>query len=152
MMTVAQLIVSDVVPLRERGKYQGILGSVVALAHGIGPIVGGALASQSRNSWRWTFRLNLPLTVMTTLCALFFMPLKKVEGDWKRKLKAIDFFGAFLALAGTVGLILGLTWAGGQYAWDSAAVIAPLVVGAVICIGFVIWQWKGPKYPLVPGE
>ena len=81
LMTIAQMIVSDVVPLRERGKYQGILGSVVALANGIGPIIGGALASQSKDSWRWIFRLNLPLTVLTTLCALFLMPLKKVEGD-----------------------------------------------------------------------
>jgi hypothetical protein len=80
------------------------------------------------------------------------MPLKKVEGDWKLKLKAIDFFGAFLALGGTVVLILGLTWAGSQYAWDSAAVIAPLVVGFVICVGFVVWQWKGARYPLVPRE
>jgi MFS family permease len=83
MTTVAQMIVSDVVPLRERGKYQGIMGSVVALAHGIGPIIGGALASQSPNSWRWIFRLNLPLTGITTACAMFLMPLKKVEGDWK---------------------------------------------------------------------
>lgn len=66
-MTVAQMIVSDIVPLRERGKYQGILvhflksvpedklthfkGSVVALAHGVGPIIGGALASQGHGSW-----------------------------------------------------------------------------------------------------
>ncbi|KAK2812229.1 hypothetical protein FQN50_001587 [Emmonsiellopsis sp. PD_5] len=52
LMTVAQMIVSDVVPLRERGKYQGILGSVVAIAHGIGPVIGGSLASMSKDSWR----------------------------------------------------------------------------------------------------
>ncbi|PPJ50779.1 hypothetical protein CBER1_07462 [Cercospora berteroae] len=150
MMTVAQMIVSDVVPLRERGKYQGILGSVVALAHGVGPIVGGAFAESGRQGWRWIFRLNLPLTAITTLCAMFLMPLKKVEGDWKLKLKAIDFFGAFLALGGTVVLVLGLTWAGSQYAWNSAAVIAPLVVGFCTSAAFVLWQWKGPRYPLVP--
>lgn len=150
IMTVAQLIVSDVVPLRERGKYQGILGSVVAIAHGIGPVIGGALASQSRDSWRWIFRLNLPLTFITTLCAIFLMPLKKVEGDWKLKLKAIDFFGVLLALGATTMLILGLTWAGAQQAWKSAAVIAPLVIGGVVSVGFVLWQWKGPRYPLVP--
>lgn len=82
-MTVAQLIVSDVVPLRERGKYQGILGAVVAIANGIGPVIGGALSSKSRESWRWIFRLNLPLTLLTTAGVLFFMPLKKVEGNWK---------------------------------------------------------------------
>lgn len=76
LMTVAQLIVSDIVPLRERGKYQGILvgrdtawtrlsvltqqGSVVALANGIGPVIGGALASQSHDSWSVRSSSGLP--------------------------------------------------------------------------------------------
>ncbi|KAL4787605.1 major facilitator superfamily domain-containing protein [Aspergillus varians] len=150
LMTVAQMIVSDVVPLRERGKYQGILGAVVALSNGIGPVVGGALSSISEDSWRWIFRLNLPLTALTTLCVLFFMPLRKVTGDWKIKLKAIDFVGASLALGGTVVLLLGLTWGGGEYPWDSAHVIATLIVGFAVCVGFVLWQWKGARYPLMP--
>lgn len=149
-MTVAQMIVSDVVPLQERGKYQGILGAVVAIANGIGPVVGGALASISEDSWRWIFRLNLPLTAITTLCVLFFMPLRSVEGDWKLKVKAIDFFGALLALGGTSVLLLGLNWGGGEYEWNSAHVIATLIVGFVISVAFVAWQWKGARIPLVP--
>ncbi|KAI4917137.1 hypothetical protein J4E90_003644 [Alternaria incomplexa] len=150
LMTVAQMIVSDIVPLRERGKYQGILGSVVALANGIGPVIGGALASQSHDSWRWIFRLNLFLCVLTTGSVMFFMPLRKVNGSWKRKLAAIDFFGAFLALAGSALLVLALTWAGGEYAWGSAHVIATLVVGIAVSAIFVAWQWKGTSVPLIP--
>ncbi|XHF98929.1 hypothetical protein AWENTII_002459 [Aspergillus wentii] len=150
LMTVAQMIVSDVVPLRERGKYQGILGAVVAIANGVGPVVGGALSSISEDSWRWIFRLNLPLTALTTLCVFFFMPLRKVTGDWKVKLKAIDFFGAVLALGGTAVLLLGLTWGGGEYSWNSAHVIATIVVGFAISVCFVLWQWKGTSTPLVP--
>ncbi|KAJ4341230.1 hypothetical protein N0V87_001971 [Didymella glomerata] len=149
LMTVAQLIVSDIVPLRERGKYQGILGSVVALANGIGPVIGGALASQSHDSWRWIFRLNLFMSAFTTACVFFFMPLKKVYGSWKQKLAAIDFFGVVLALAGSTLLVLALTWAGGEYAWSSAHVVATLVVGIATMTGFVLWQWKGTKVPLV---
>ncbi|KAI4961013.1 hypothetical protein J4E86_000038 [Alternaria arbusti] len=150
LMTVAQMIVSDIVPLRERGKYQGILGSVVALANGIGPVIGGALASQSHDSWRWIFRLNLFLCVLTTGSVMFFMPLRKVNGSWKRKLAAIDFFGAFLALAGSALLVLALTWAGGEYAWGSAHVIATLIVGIAVSAIFVAWQWKGTSVPLIP--
>ncbi|KAJ5019080.1 Efflux pump dotC [Colletotrichum sp. SAR 10_99] len=150
LMTVAQMIVSDVVPLRERGKYQGILGAVVAIANGIGPVIGGALASQSRDSWRWIFRLNMPLTLLCTVCVIFFMPLRKVEGNWKMKLKAVDFVGSGLALAGTSVLMLGLTWGGGEYPWNSAHVIATIVVGFVVCVAFVMWQWQGAKFPLVP--
>ncbi|KAL1953279.1 hypothetical protein VTO42DRAFT_3313 [Malbranchea cinnamomea] len=150
LMTIAQMIVSDVVPLRERGKYQGILGAVVALSNGIGPIIGGALSSVSPDSWRWIFRLNMPLTVLSAACVLFFMPLRKVEGDWKLKLRAVDFFGAFLALGGTSVLLLGLTWGGGEYPWKSAHVIATLVVGFAVSAAFMLWQWKGASCPLVP--
>ncbi|KAI1177552.1 major facilitator superfamily domain-containing protein [Nemania sp. FL0916] len=150
LMTVAQLIVSDVVPLRERGKYQGILGAVVAIANGIGPVIGGALSSASKDGWRNIFRLSLPLTALTTLCVIFFMPLKKVEGNWKLKLKAVDFIGIALTLSGTVIFLLGLTWGGVDYPWNSPHVIATLVVGFVLSVCFVLWQWKGAKYPLIP--
>ncbi|KAK7527606.1 putative MFS drug transporter [Phyllosticta citriasiana] len=150
LMTVAQMIVSDVVPLRERGKYQGILGAFVALGNGVGPVIGGALASQSHDSWRWIFRLNLPLSVIMVGCVVFFMPLKKVQGDWKLKIKAIDFFGAGLALGGSSVLVLALTWAGSEYEWNSAHVIATFVVGIFVCIIFMLWQWRGTSVPLVP--
>ncbi|RSL50241.1 hypothetical protein CEP53_008874 [Fusarium sp. AF-6] len=150
LMTVAQLIVSDVVPLRERGKYQGILGAVVAIANGVGPVIGGALSSKSQDSWRWIFRMQLPLTLFTTCCVLFSMPLKKVEGDWRLKLKAVDFLGIFLALAGMTIVILGLTWGGNDFSWNSVQVITTLVVGTAVSVAFILWQWKGPRYPLIP--
>ncbi|KAI4864959.1 MFS general substrate transporter [Hypoxylon rubiginosum] len=137
LMTVAQTIVSDV-------------GAVVAIANGIGPVIGGSLSSISEDSWRWIFRLNLPLTLLTTCCVIFIMPLKKVDGDWRMKLKAVDFLGIALTLSGVTVLMLGLTWGGSEYPWESAAVITTLVLGFVLCVGFVLWQWRGPRYPLVP--
>lgn len=80
----------------------------------------------------------------------FFVSLRKVAGDWKAKLRAIDLFGAFLALGGTSVFLMGLTWGGGEYEWQSMHVIVALVVGFVISVAFVVWQWKGTTVPLVP--
>ncbi|KAF2010003.1 putative MFS drug transporter [Aaosphaeria arxii CBS 175.79] len=150
LMTLAQTIVSDVVSLRERGKYQGILGAVVALANGIGPIIGASLTSISPESWRWIFRLNLPLTAVSTVAIVYMMPLKRVQGSWIFKLKAIDFAGALLTLTASTCLVLSLTWAGIDHPWHSAAVITPLILGVVLLAAFVIWEGIGPKYPLMP--
>lgn len=83
LMSIAQIIVGDVVPLRERGKYQGILGSVVALANGIGPLIGGALSGTGKDGWRNIFRLNLPLSALCAVCVTLLMPLRPVQGGWK---------------------------------------------------------------------
>ncbi|EKG13587.1 hypothetical protein MPH_09267 [Macrophomina phaseolina MS6] len=150
LVTGSQMVVSDVVPLRDRGKYQGILASAMAIANAVGPILGGVLASQSSQSWRWIFRLNMSLTAFMVLAVTFFMPLRRVQGSWKVKLKAIDFFGAFLALAASTVLTLGFTWAGGQHPWMSVQVVSTLAVGGLASVSFVLWQWRGAKLPLIP--
>ncbi|KAJ7835560.1 MFS drug transporter [Mycena olivaceomarginata] len=148
LSTVAQIIVSDVVSLRERGKYQGILGASVALSYGVGPIIGGLFVEHS--TWRWIFWLTLPLTVGSAAAVYFFMPLKTVEGDWRQKLGRIDFIGSLLILLASVLLVLSLTWASGSYQWRNPHVFATLIVGGVISVAFVIWEWKVPAFPVIP--
>ncbi|TKX23168.1 MFS transporter-like protein 77 [Elsinoe australis] len=150
LATVAQAIVSDVVPLRERGKWQGILGAAVAIAHGVGPIVGGAFVEIGGDSWRWIFRLNLPLSAIVTLCVIFMMPLKKVHGNWLTKFLAVDWAGMLLTLASSTLLVLGLIWAGGDHPWLSAHVITTLISGVVVALLFLLWQAHGATLPLVP--
>ncbi|ESK82344.1 mfs drug transporter [Moniliophthora roreri MCA 2997] len=148
MPTIGQVIVSDTVSLRERGKYQGILGASVALAYGIGPVIGGAFVESS--TWRWIFRLLLPLTAISAACCYFFMPLKQVDSDWKVKLRRVDFMGSFLVLAGSTLIVMALTWGGGTYAWNDAHVVAPLCIGTALAVAFVLWEGFWPKYPLLP--
>ncbi|WPH01865.1 major facilitator superfamily domain-containing protein [Acrodontium crateriforme] len=150
LMTIAQAIVSDVVTLRERGKYQGILGAVVAIANGIGPVIGGALSSTGPEGWRWIFRMEMPISVLTALAVIFFMPLKEVTGSVRQKILAIDFPGIFLALGSSAMIVLALTWAGGEYAWSSPHVLSTLIVGLAVSIAFVLWQWKGTSKPMIP--
>jgi hypothetical protein len=73
-----------------------------------------------------------------------------IDANHDRKMAAIDFFGAFLALSGSALLVLALTWAGGEHTWNSSHVVASLVVGIFTSICFVFWQWKGTVVPLVP--
>ncbi|KAJ7732120.1 putative MFS transporter [Mycena metata] len=148
LSTVAQIIVSDIVSLRERGKYQGILGISVAISYGVGPVIGGVLTEQS--TWRWIFWLTCPCTVASAIAVFFFMPLKKVEGDWKTKLGRIDFIGSLLILLASTLLVLSLTWASGSYKWKNPHVFAPLVLGGVISIVFILWEWKVPAFPVIP--
>ncbi|KAG9126242.1 hypothetical protein FRC07_004296 [Ceratobasidium sp. 392] len=136
--TIGQIIVSDVVSLRQRGKYQGILGSSVALANGVGPLIGGALAGTSSGGWRWIFRLELPLAVFLAVAVIFFMPLKPVEGSILKKLAKVDFIGAALALLGTTTLVLGISWGGSEYPWNSGHVIGTLVAGGVSSIAIFL--------------
>ncbi|KNE97857.1 hypothetical protein PSTG_08879 [Puccinia striiformis f. sp. tritici PST-78] len=148
LMTVAQVIVSDVVSLRQRGKYQGILGAATAISNGIGPLLGASFAHGNR--WRWIFRINMPLAILCGLAAIFFMPLKKVSGSWKKKLGQIDFAGSALTLTSTCLFILGLTWAGVRYPWSSQQVVIPLCFSALTAGLFVIWQWKFASIPVMP--
>ncbi|KAJ7503361.1 cephamycin export protein cmcT [Mycena galericulata] len=148
LSTVAQIIVSDVVSLRERGKYQGILGASVAISYGCGPVLGGLFVEHS--TWRWIFWLTLPLTVLSAAAVYFFMPLKTVEGDWKEKLRRIDFVGSLLILFASTLLVLSLTWASGSYEWQNSHVTATLVLGCVVSVAFVLWEWKFPPFPVIP--
>lgn len=80
------------------------------------------------------------------------MPLRKVDGDWRKKLAAIDFFGAFFALTGSGVLVLSLTWAGGEYAWNSAQVIASLVMGVMVSACFLLLAMERDLCPFGTDE
>lgn len=90
--------VSDIVSLRERGRYQGILEVVIAISNGIGPVLGGVISEKA--SWRYIFWLNLPLCALSVLVIAKFLPLKRVGGGAMEKLVKIDYLGSFLTILG----------------------------------------------------
>ncbi|KAF9238665.1 major facilitator superfamily domain-containing protein [Melanogaster broomeanus] len=139
-----QIIVSDVVSLRDRGKYQGIIGVVVAIGYAIGPPLGGALSEKV--SWRWCFWVNIPVSLCATCVVLLVLPLKPVEGD----LLAVDYLGAGLTLLGSTLVVLPLIWGGVTFPWNSPVVLAPLCSGVLVIFLFCWWEWKGADLPIVP--
>ncbi|KAF5389690.1 hypothetical protein D9757_006024 [Collybiopsis confluens] len=143
-----QIIISDIISLRERGKYQGIIGGVVALGYTIGPVIGGVLAEKV--SWRWCFWITLPLSLAATVVVVAVLPLKPVEGDMRKKLLVVDYLGAILTLIGCTLIMLPLIWGGVTFPWASAVVLAPLCSGFLVFLIFCIWEWKGARLPIVP--
>ncbi|TXT11261.1 hypothetical protein VHUM_02012 [Vanrija humicola] len=148
ILTLAMIIISDVVSLKDRGKYQGITGGVVAIANSLGPILGGIFTEKV--TWRWCFYINLPLTALAIVTIIFLLPLKPVHGSVREKLRKLDYYGSLLTLAWAVLVLLALSWGGTQYAWSSAAVIAPLVLGGLLLILFIFVEAKLVPLPLIP--
>src|SRR2546421_9985653 len=127
LQPIAIAIIGDLFPPRERGKWQGVSGSVYALAAILGPLAGGWITDNA--SWRWVFYLNVPFGIVALLVLMFLMPtLRRNVGK-----VTIDFVGAALLILGTVPLLLGFTLAGNQYAWLSPQILG-LFGGAVVVL------------------
>ncbi|KAJ5606312.1 hypothetical protein N7510_009093 [Penicillium lagena] len=148
ILTSVMIVVSDVVSLKKRGTYQGILGMVVALSNSLGPLIGGLFTEKV--SWRWCFYINIPLTSISIFVVAFVLPLKRVKGDVKGKLKKIDYLGCATMLISAILILLPISWGGTKYAWSSAGVIAPLVLGIVFFGIFVLIELKLAALPLIP--
>ena len=104
MQSVALIIISDITTLENRGKFQGILGAIIAVANGLGPFIGGAFVEHL--SWRWTFWIVPMLAIPAGLIIFFFLPLKYTSSNTKEKMKKVDFGGVVLNLAGVILILV----------------------------------------------
>ena len=105
LMTLAFIIISDVVPPRERGRYQGLFGAVFGLSSVAGPLVGGYFAE---TNWRWIFYINVPLAILAIVVCYHVMRLV----PFQRREHTVDWIGAALLVAGVSCLLLALSWGG----------------------------------------
>jgi EmrB/QacA subfamily drug resistance transporter len=142
LMTLAQTTVGDLIEPRERGRYQGLFGAVFAACSVIGPLLGGIITDAL--SWRWIFYVNLPVGVAAfALIAIGLRhPCRIVE-------HTIDYAGAVWLTAGTVSLLLLLSWGGGVFPWLSPA-IAGLAATAALFYGLLVWQENRTPEPILP--
>ncbi|GJE94802.1 MFS general substrate transporter [Phanerochaete sordida] len=148
IITMVLIIVSDIVSLKDRGKYQGINEAVIALSNGFGPVIGGLFAEYT--TWRWAFWINLPLGGIAIAVGIWLLPLKKVHGAMREKLVQIDYVGSFLTIASSILLLLGLNWGGVTYPWGSAPVLVPLLLGGAVFALFLFWEARFAKLPIIP--
>src|SRR5436309_12945513 len=112
-------VIGNVVPPRDRGRWQGLIGAVFAASSIIGPAVGGFIVDNA--SWRWVFLVNLPVGAVALVVIVLTMPRRAPQTE-----HAIDWLGAGLLAAGTAALLMGLVWGGKSYPWTSGHVIGAL--------------------------
>ncbi|GAA6035578.1 hypothetical protein JCM8097_004910 [Rhodosporidiobolus ruineniae] len=147
ILTMTEIVITDLVPLAERGAYFGIIGAVWALASAIGPPIGGALASGG--AWRWLFYLNLPLTGIAIVLVALFLRVKAPQTTTMEKLEQMDYANLIFVAASTA-TVLGLTWGGVTYSWSSYKVLVPLILGLAGIAAFLYVEKRFVKYPTVP--
>ncbi|MFB7780952.1 MDR family MFS transporter [Streptomyces bauhiniae] len=142
LMVGVMAIIGDLIPPRERGKYQGMMAGVMALAMIGGPLVGGTITDNW--GWRWTFYINLPLGAVALALVSAVLHLPK-----KRSKAGIDYLGVVLLTVGITAIVLVTTWGGTEYAWTSARIMELTALGVVSLVGFVFWQTKAAE-PVLP--
>ncbi|GBE86280.1 Efflux pump FUS6 [Sparassis crispa] len=150
ILNLTEIIVSDLVPLAERGTYQGFIGLTWAFASAIGPPIGGALAQKA--SWRWIFFINLPLTGVSFTLVVIFLRVRTPHGSIKQKLSRIDWIGNVIIMAGSTLVVIALTWGGIAYPWNSARVLAMLIIGLALIGVFFVYEAKVPAKPTIPWD
>ncbi|MFE1995124.1 MDR family MFS transporter [Streptomyces parvulus] len=142
LMVGVMAIIGDLIPPRERGKYQGMMAGVMALAMIGGPLVGGTITDHW--GWRWSFYINLPLGAIALVAVSAVLHLPK-----KRSQAQIDYLGAALLTVGITAVVLVTTWGGTEYAWTSARIMELTGIGVAALVGFVFWQTRAAE-PIVP--
>ncbi|KAJ2756907.1 hypothetical protein GGI19_000495 [Coemansia pectinata] len=145
--TMVQLILIDMLPLRERSTYMSFMSMASTAAVVSGPIIGGAITDHW--VWRWCFYLNLPICAVIAAISFLAVGNKATTGTAKEKLARIDFAGAFTLMAGLVLFILSLNWGGKTYPWRSAAVIVTLTLSFLLFIAFVYIETKVAREPII---
>ncbi|KAF9445146.1 member of the major facilitator superfamily [Macrolepiota fuliginosa MF-IS2] len=153
MQTLVSIIMSDLVPLRSRGTWQGIINIVWSCGNTVGASLGGYLADTI--GWRWVFYIQFPLAIASALSVYFFLSLPPPPGasgpdaDFKTKLRRIDFTGAATLILAIFFLLMGFD-RGGDIGWDNQLTLSLLVGFVVFAFAFGLTETRFAAEPFAP--
>jgi EmrB/QacA subfamily drug resistance transporter len=142
LMALVFAIVGEVVPLNQRGRYQGYFGAVFAISSVAGPLLGGLFTDHL--SWHWIFFINVPLGLLA-----LYAVATKLHLPIRRSPHRIDYAGAALLSVAAVSLLLVSVWGGIEFAWTSAEIIG-LIAASLGFTGLFIWRETKAAEPIIP--
>lgn len=142
LLVLSMAIVGDLVPPRDRGRYQGLFGAVFGATSVLGPLLGGLFTEHL--SWRWVFYINLPLgaVALIVIAGVLHLPVRAQK-------HVIDYLGTFLIASLATCLVLVASLGGTTWAWDSPQVIGLSVLGVLLIGAFVAVERRAAE-PVLP--
>ncbi|MER5755079.1 MFS transporter [Streptomyces sp. NPDC002088] len=142
LMVLSMAIVGDIVPPRERGRYQGLFGAVFGATSVLGPLLGGLFTEHL--SWRWVFYVNLPVGVvaLAVIATVLHIPRKVTP-------HVIDYLGTFLIASVATCLVLVASLGGTTWGWSSPQIIGLAALGVVLAVAFVAVERRAAE-PVLP--
>lgn len=150
IVLIINIIVSDLCPLRHRGRYFAVILAIYGIGLATGPLIGGVVAEHS--TWRWVFYLSIPIGGFSMVTMFFLLRYDHLDNTtmWQ-KLRRLDLGGNAILAASTVSVLYSLTYAGTIYAWSSWHTLVPLFVGFLGFLIFGFYEASGiPVEPVMP--
>lgn len=144
LMSLVMIAVALIISPRERGKYMGVVGGIMALGTIGGPLLGGLLTDVW--GWRSNFFVGVPFAILALVLLQFTLHLPKPQRGTK---VSIDYFGIVLLAVGVSTLLIWVSMGGNQFDWDSGTSIALIVTAAVAIAAFIVVEFF-VKEPIVP--
>ena len=145
LMALAQTILGTIIPPRERGRYAGYMGAVMAVATSVGPLLGGLIVDAF--GWRWCFLIPVPLSILAAILIVKTLHLPEVTRD---RTPQVDFLGMGLLAVATSALLLWVSFAGKLFDWGSWESVLLAVVAVLGAVAFVAVERRAsePTMPL----
>ncbi|GGX59855.1 MFS transporter [Streptomyces minutiscleroticus] len=144
LTALAQVILASIIPPRERGRYNGYLGAVMAVGTIGGPLLGGVIVDTSWLGWRWCFYVGVPFALAALVVLQRTLRLPLLTRDVK-----VDYLGAVLVAASVSLLLIWVSLAGDTFAWWSWQTIAMVLGAVVLAVLFVLVELRAPE-PIIP--
>ncbi|PGH26776.1 hypothetical protein AJ80_01541 [Polytolypa hystricis UAMH7299] len=148
IIAICEIVVTDLVPLRLRGNYFGIISAMWSLGSVTGPILGGGFSQNV--TWRWIFYINFPFIGIGAVFIYLFLKLNFKPTSLMSKLQRIDYVGTALFVGSTTAFLIPVTWGGVMYDWNSWRTLVPLIIGGVGMIVTMLYETYVAANPIIP--